>query len=301
MSGAAVEGGQDAGPTLRLGVTIGRSRPGDSTKDLKAFWPAKRTLDDRAATHALGGDGGRRRSMRTRSPVGLDRLIAPRPPSLPERRADFRTSSGVAGGCHAGADAQEQLATHGLDPARGLQVGLGGGRGVEQVEAEAGLEVPLGAGHRSQPDVGRHDVAGQILGPDSAVAVAVLGGEQAGPVEVEERRQGGVGEAIDVVGEAPRDMVVAEPLAHHVGVLALDQGVVVRAPGAGLGEALDAQLVEQPGDAVVDVLAAVVGVEAEDAEREGPQQALEQRQQEALGDADRGADELVLGDLVDQG
>ncbi len=43
-----------------------------------------------------------------------------------------------------------------------------------------------------------------------------------------------------------------------------------------------------------------VGVEAEDGEREGQQQALEQRQPEALGDAGRGADELVLGDLVDQ-
>ena len=68
----------------------------------------------------------------------------------------------------------------------------------------------------------------------------------------------------------------------------------------GLGEAFDAQLVEQRGDAVVDVLAAVVGVEAENREREGQQQAFEQRQQEALRDADHGTDELELGDLVDQ-
>ena len=54
--------------------------------------------------------------------------------------------------------------------------------------------------------------------------------------------------------------------------------LVVGMAGAGLGEPLDAQLVEELGDAVVDVLAAVVGVEAEDGEREGPQQALEQRQ-----------------------
>ena len=65
-------------------------------------------------------------------------------------------------------------------------------------------------------------------------------------------------------------------------------------------DSLDAQLVEQRGDAVVDVLAAVVGVEAEDGEREGQQQALEQRQQEALRNADHGADELELGDLVDK-
>ena len=59
---------------------------------------------------------------------------------------------------------------------------------------------------------------------------------------------------------------------------------------------LDAKLVEEFRYAVVDVLAAVVGVEAEDAEREGQQQPFEQRHEEALRDADDGADELVLGD-----
>ena len=59
---------------------------------------------------------------------------------------------------------------------------------------------------RSEPGVGRHDLAGEVLAPDPAVAVDVLGGEQAWPVEVEERRQGGLGEAVDVVGEAPRDI-----------------------------------------------------------------------------------------------
>ena len=68
----------------------------------------------------------------------------------------------------------------------------------------------------------------------------------------------------------------------------------------GLGEPLHAELVEQLRDAVVDVLGAVVGVEAEDAEREGQQQAFEERQQEALRDGGGRADELVLGDLVDE-
>ena len=209
-------------------------------------------------------------------------------------------SSGCAGGGHAGADAQEQLAALGLDAAGGLEVGLRVGRSGEQGKAEARLEEPLGAGDRAEPGVGRHEVAGEVLAPDPAVAVAVLGGEQAGPVEVEERGQRALGEAVDLGREALRDVVVAEPFADHVGVLALDERVVVEMTGAGLGEPLDAQLVEELGDAVVDVLAAVVGVEAEDGEREGPQQALEQRQKEALRDADRGADELVLGDLVDQ-
>ena len=119
-------------------------------------------------------------------------------------------------------------------------------------------------------------------------------------MEVEERRQRALGEAVDLGREALRDVVVAEPPADDVGVLALDQRVVVGAAGAGLGEALDAQLLEQRRDTVVDLLAAVVGVEAEDREREGQQQALEQRHQEALGDAGHGADELELGDLVDQ-
>ncbi len=111
---------------------------------------------------------------------------------------------------------------------------------------------------------------------------------------------------VDVVGEALRDVVVAEPAAHDVGVLqpagtaGIEEGVVVRRAGAGLGEPLHAQLLQQGGDPVVDVLAAVVGVEAEDAEREGQQQAFEQRHEEALGDADDGADELVLGDPVHQ-
>ena len=70
--------------------------------------------------------------------------------------------------------------------------------------------------------------------------------------------------------------------------------------GRGLVNRSTRSFSQQPGDLVVDVLGAVVGVEAEDAEREGQQQALEQRQQEAFGDAVHGADELVLGDLVDE-
>ncbi len=69
-------------------------------------------------------------------------------------------------------------------------------------------------------------------------------------------------------------------------------------PGAGLGE-LGVQLGEQRGDPVVDVLAAVVGVEAEDGEGEQPEEAFEDRDQEALGDGRDGADVLELGDLVD--
>ena len=170
-------------------------------------------------------------------------------------------SSGGAGGDHAVADAQEQLAAFGLDTPGGLEVRLRGGDRVEQREVDPGLEEPVGAGERAEPGVGRHDVCGEMLAPDLAVGIAVLGGEQAGAVEIEERRQGGLGEGrpdgrADLGREALRDVVVAEPAADHVGVLAFSEGIVVGVPRPGLREALDAQLVEQRGDAVVDVLAA---------------------------------------------
>ena len=53
-------------------------------------------------------------------------------------------------------------------------------------------------------------------------------------MEVEERRQALAGEDVHVAGEADRDVLVAQVLAHHVGVLALDEGVVVGVPGRDL-------------------------------------------------------------------
>ena len=106
-------------------------------------------------------------------------------------------------------------------------------------------------------------------------------------------------ERVDERREALRDVVVAEEPAHDVGVLALDEGVVGGAPRTRLGEVPDVQLVEQRGHGVVDVLGVVVGVETEDDEREQAEQGREQRREEALGDRLDGADELVLGDLVD--
>ena len=142
------------------------------------------------------------------------------------------------------ASALEQFAAFALDPAGGLEVGLRGGRGVEQGEAHAGLEEAFGVGHRPQAGVGGHEVAGRMLASEPAPFVAPPGGEQAGAVEVEERRQRAQGEAVDLGGEAPRDVVVAEPAAHDMRVPALDEGVVVGAAGAGLGEAPDMQLGE---------------------------------------------------------
>jgi hypothetical protein len=61
-------------------------------------------------------------------------------------------------------------------------------------------------------------------------------------------------------------MAVAEVLAHHRAILAFDQGVIVGASGAGFGEFLDAQLLQEGGDLAVDVFRSVVGVKAEDGE-----------------------------------
>ena len=93
----------------------------------------------------------------------------------------------------------------GLDAACGQQVGLRGRDGVKLGEVDAGLEVPLRPVERAEVGMGRHDVAGEVLAPNLAVGVALLGGEQAGPVEVEERRQDAQGEAVDGVGAALPD------------------------------------------------------------------------------------------------
>ena len=94
-------------------------------------------------------------------------------------------------------------------------------------------------------------------------------------------------------------MAVAEVLAHHARVLALGESVVVAVAGAGLGELPDAQLVEQGGDTVVDVLGAVVGVNALNHEGERLDKPFEHRQQEALGDGLHGPHELELGHVID--
>ncbi len=70
------------------------------------------------------------------------------------------------------------------------------------------------------------------------------------------RNQAFVAEDVHVGGERLGDVAVAEPLAHHRAVPPLHQRVVVGAPGAGLGEAVHMQLVEQLGHPVVDVLGA---------------------------------------------
>jgi hypothetical protein len=98
------------------------------------------------------------------------------------------------------------------------------------------------------------------------LGVGQLGGEQARPVEVQERVEVLAAAGVEASGMAAVDVLVAELLAHHGPVLRLGQAVVVAVPRAAARE-LDAQLVQQPRHLVVDVLAAVVGVEAQNLER----------------------------------
>ena len=56
---------------------------------------------------------------------------------------------------------------------------------------------------------------------------------------------------------------------------ALDEGVVVAAAGARLGDLVDVEAVQPGGDVVVDELQPVVGVESADGEGERPEQGVE--------------------------
>ncbi|WP_420635202.1 hypothetical protein [Candidatus Palauibacter sp.] len=134
---------------------------------------------------------------------------------------------------------------------------------------------------------------------DAAAGALDLGGEEAGPVEVEEGAEVVAEEAVDGGGALGGDVGASEPPSDAGAVPGLDEGVVVGAPWPGLGELGDVELLEHPGDAVVDVLGAVVGVEALDAEGEGRREVFEDGREEVLGDADDGADVLELGDPVD--
>ena len=103
----------------------------------------------------------------------------------------------------------------------------------------------------------------------------------------------------DTSGILAWDVAVAEVFTHDRTVLAFDQGIVIAAAGAGFGEFCDLEFVEQLGDAVVDVLRAVVGVEAAANKGKGQDEAFQDGKQEAFADALDGSDELKLGDLVD--
>ena len=106
-------------------------------------------------------------------------------------------------------------------------------------------------------------------------------------------------ELIDQRGKGALDVPVTHMLANHAAVLALDQSVVVGAPGARLG-LLDEKFVEQLGDHAVDELAAVVRVEVCDNERKLRQRRFQGRLQMRLRDRFDANDDFPLSHFVDQ-
>ena len=114
--------------------------------------------------------------------------------------------------------------------------------------------------------------------------------------------EGGEEVAQEVVGrwgQMLRDVAVPQPPADDVAVLGLHQRVVVRAPGPGLRELLDVQLVQHRRDPVVDVLRPVVGMEGQDAEGERADERFEHGDHEVLGDPGNGRKLLELRHFVD--
>jgi hypothetical protein len=87
--------------------------------------------------------------------------------------------------------------------------------------------------------------------------------------------------------------------ADHRSIFGFHQSVIVAVPRPAFG-LLDQQLVEQLGHGLVDELAAVIGVKAEDAEGKLPQQGGQHRLQPSFADARRGGHDLPLRDLIDR-
>ena len=101
------------------------------------------------------------------------------------------------------------------------------------------------------------------MAPGPAPRVGARLREQAGTVEVQEGGKDIAGEFMDELGAPWRDVPVADLGAEDVSVLTLGESVVIDVPGPRLGE-LGFQLREQGRHPAVDVLGAVVSVEAID-------------------------------------
>ena len=108
-----------------------------------------------------------------------------------------RWRSWSRGGVSGLADGAEQFVAGALNGLGGVEVGGCRGKPVERFEGDAGPEEALGAGERLEALVWGGDVLLGVSLPDLAVGAGDRGGEEAGPVEVEE---GGEGVAEEVVG-----------------------------------------------------------------------------------------------------
>ena len=90
------------------------------------------------------------------------------------------------GGVSGLADRAKEGVAGALDGLGGVEAGCGGSDAVEGSEGDAGPEESLGAGQRSEVLVGGGDVVLPVGLRDAAAVARHLGGEEAGPVEVEE-------------------------------------------------------------------------------------------------------------------
>ena len=93
------------------------------------------------------------------------------------------------------------------------------------------------------------------------------------------------------------DVAVPHVLSHHRSVLCFRQPIIIGVPRPRFG-LFDQQFVQQPGHGVIDKLAAVVGMEAQNAKRELRQHRFQHRQQVSFTDLRRSAHYLPLRDLI---
>ena len=197
-------------------------------------------------------------------------------------------------------DEAEQGLAGALHAFGGIEAGHSVRQAVEFLEGNAGFEEVLGMGQRPELVVGGGDLVLGVFPASAPVGSRDLDGEEAGAMMVEEGGERVAKEGVDPRGEVFGDVGASEPPADDVAVLGLDEGVVVGAPGSRFGELADVELVEQTDDPVVDVLGAVVGMEAQHPEGEGGDESFEHRNQEVFGDPGDGRKLLVLGHFVDR-
>jgi hypothetical protein len=143
---------------------------------------------------------------------------------------------------------------------------------LARLDGDSGLEVVgvVGDGLQSLPR--RHDLVVGVGFAHLAFRVDPVDCEVAGPVEVEIGIEQLTVESIDGAGVVLRDMAVAHQLADDGAVLGFDQRIVIGLARPGFGE-FNAQLFEQLGDVVVDILRSGIGMKTAD----GKGKAVEQQ------------------------
>jgi hypothetical protein len=161
-----------------------------------------------------------------------------------------------------------------LHGASGVGVAFGHLDAFEVVDGESVAQEAVGFFHRREGF--ERSFVTAVAGSFSSLFVEDGVGLGAGPMVVQIRVEMVSVEAVDGFGVGLVDVSVADVFADDPAVFGLDQAVVAALPRTAFG-LLDLQLVEKMGGVAIDKLAAVVGVKAEDAERELAQHSLQDR------------------------